>query len=333
MSGAAPLATRGTTQTEPSLNPEPELLVTTPFRGIVPPVLTPLTTEGEVDVASLERLVDHLVTEGVHGLFVLGSTGEVAYLTDAQRDVVVRTVVRAAAGRVPVMGGAIDLTTARVVEQAKALVAGGVDAVVATAPVYALNDLDEIERHLRAVAAAVDVPLFAYDIPVRVRTKLPADLLVRLGTEGVLAGVKDSSGDDVGFRRLVAANAAAGSPLALFTGHEVVVDGMLLLGADGVVPGLANVDAGGYVRLWDFAQAGKWDDARVEQDRIAALFEIVFQARGRSGDAAGVGAFKVSAQRQGLIATETLAFPVEPLADDVAARVEEITRAAGLLRG
>jgi len=306
--------------------------VTSPtFRGIVPPVLTPLTTEGEVDVASLERLVDHLVTEGVHGLFVLGSTGEVAYLTDEQRDLVVRTVVRAADGRVPVMGGAIDLTTARVVERAKALVAAGADAVVATAPVYALNDLDEIERHLRAVAAAVDVPLFAYDIPVRVRTKLPADLLVRLGVEGVLAGVKDSSGDDVGFRRLVAANAAAGSPLALFTGHEVVVDGMLLLGADGVVPGLANVDAGGYVRLWDLAQAGKWDDAKLEQDRIAALFEIVFQAKGRSGDAAGVGAFKIAARAQGLIDTPTLAFPVEALDADVAARVEEITRAAGLL--
>lgn len=331
MSGA-PLAGAGPTQTHTPLNPEPEHLVTSPtFRGIVPPVLTPLTTEGEVDVASLERLVDHLVTEGVHGLFVLGSTGEVAYLTDEQRDLVVRTVVRAADGRVPVMGGAIDLTTARVVERAKALVAAGADAVVVTAPVYALNDLDEIERHLRAVAAAVDVPLFAYDIPVRVRTKLPADLLVRLGVEGVLAGVKDSSGDDVGFRRLVAANAAAGSPLALFTGHEVVVDGMLLLGADGVVPGLANVDAGGYVRLWDLAQAGKWDDAKLEQDRIAALFEIVFQAKGRSGDAAGVGAFKIAARAQGLIDTPTLAFPVEALDADVTARVEEITRAAGLL--
>src|SRR5690606_1926887 len=302
----APLAGAGPTQTHTPLNPEPEHLVTSPtFRGIVPPVLTPLTTEGEVDVASLERLVDHLVTEGVHGLFVLGSTGEVAYLTDEQRDLVVRTVVRAADGRVPVMGGAIDLTTARVVERAKALVAAGADAVVATAPVYALNDLDEIERHLRAVAAAVDVPLFAYDIPVRVRTKLPADLLVRLGVEGVLAGVKDSSGDDVGFRRLVAANAAAGSPLALFTGPEGVGDGMLLLGADGVVPGLATVDAGGYVRLWDLAQAGKWDDAKLEQDRIAALFEIVFQAKGRSGDAAGVGAFKIAARAQGLIDTPT----------------------------
>ncbi|CAM3505198.1 dihydrodipicolinate synthase family protein [Isoptericola cucumis] len=306
-------------------------MTTHPFRGIVPPVLTPFTADGEVDTASLDRLVRHLVDAGVHGVFVLGSTGEVAYLTDAQRDLVVRTVVAAVDGRVPVMGGAIDLTTARVAAQARALVAAGVDAVVATAPVYAINDADEIERHLRAVAAAVDVPLLAYDIPVRVHAKLGADLLVRLGTEGVLAGVKDSSGDDVAFRRLVAANAAAGSPLALFTGHEVVVDGMLLLGADGVVPGLGNVDAAGYVRLWDLAEAGRWEEAKREQDRLAALFEIVFQAPGRSGDAAGVGAFKVAAQRQGLIDTTTAAFPVEALDDATAARIEAITRDAGLL--
>ncbi|MFE7504686.1 dihydrodipicolinate synthase family protein [Promicromonospora sp. NPDC057488] len=306
--------------------------MTTPtFRGIVPPILTPLTPDGEVDTASLERLTRHLVAAGVHGVFVLGSTGEVAYLTDAQREQVVRTVVRAVDGRVPVMAGAIDLTTARVAGQARALAAAGADAVVATVPVYAINDYPEIERHLRTVAAAVDVPLFAYDVPVRVRTKLPVDLLVRLGREGVLAGVKDSSGDDVAFRRLVLANAAAGSPLALFTGHELVVDGMLLLGADGVVPGLANVDAAAYVRLWDLAQAGKWEDARDEQDRIAALFEIVFQAAGRSGDAAGVGAFKVAVQRQGLIDTDTLAYPLEALDGEVAGRIEQITRAAGLL--
>ncbi|WP_217166096.1 dihydrodipicolinate synthase family protein [Streptomyces sp. AC512_CC834] len=308
-------------------------MATSTFRGIVPPVLTPLTPEGEIDTASLERLVRHLVDAGVHGLFVLGSTGEVAYLTDAQRDLVARTAVRAADGRVPVIGGAIDLTTARVADRARALVGAGADAVAVTAPVYAINDMAEIERHLRAVAAAVEVPVLAYDIPVRVHRKLPADLLVRLGGEGVLAGVKDSSGDDVAFRRLVAANAAAGSPLALFTGHEAVVDGMLLLGADGVVPGLANVDAAGYVRLWDLAQAGKWDDARAEQDRLAALFEIVFQARDRSGDAAGVGSFKVSAHRQGLIASTTMAFPVEALDGETADRIAEITRAAGLLDG
>ncbi|WP_265522264.1 dihydrodipicolinate synthase family protein [Oerskovia flava] len=300
------------------------------FRGIVPPILTPLTTDGEVDTASLVRLTRHLLDAGVHGLFVLGSTGEVAYLTDTQRELVVRTVAETTAGRVPVLAGAIELTSARVVAQARAAVAAGADAVVATAPVYAINDVDEIEQHLRTVAAAVDVPLLAYDIPVRVRTKLPLEMLVRLGREGVLAGVKDSSGDDVGFRRLVAANAAAGSPLALFTGHEVVVDGMLLLGADGVVPGLGNVDAAGYVRLWDLADAGKWDEARREQDRLAALFEIVFQAGGRSGDAAGVGAFKVAVHAQGLVDTATMAHPVAPLDAPVVGRIETIVREAGL---
>ena len=305
--------------------------MTTSFHGIVTPIVTPLTADGEVDVPSLERLTRHLVDAGVHGIFVLGSTGEVAYLTDAQRELVVRTVVTAVGGRVPVMAGVIDLTTPRVTEQVRTAVAAGAHAVVATAPVYAINDTAEIERHFRAVAATSDLPLLAYDIPVRVKTKLPADLLVKLGREGVLAGVKDSSGDDVGFRRLVAANAAAGSPLALFTGHEVVVDGMLLLGADGVVPGLANVDAAGYVRLWDRAQAGDWVGARAEQDRLASLFEIVFQAAGRSGDAAGVGSFKVGMQRQGLIDTATMAFPVQGLDGEVAERIESIVRDAGLL--
>lgn len=301
------------------------------FSGIVPPLLTPLTPEGAVDVPSLTRLTKHLVDSGVHGLFALGSTGEVAYLTDDERELVVRTVVEAAEGKVPVMVGTVDLTTARVAAQAVRARNAGADAVVATAAVYAINDADETERHLRAVSEAAQIPTFAYDIPVRVHSKLTADMLVRLGTEGVLAGVKDSSGDDVGFRRLVMANAAAGSPLALFTGHEVVVDGMLLLGADGVVPGLGNVDAAGYVRLWDHARAGRWTEARDEQDRLATLFEIVFQAAGRSGDAAGVGSFKVGVHAQGLIDNVTMSFPIEALTGDVAGRITAIVREAGLI--
>ncbi|WP_152192510.1 dihydrodipicolinate synthase family protein [Georgenia satyanarayanai] len=302
-------------------------MTTTSFRGIIPPVITPLTTGGDVDTATLTSVVEHLVTEGVDGVFALGSTGEVAYLDDAQRDVVVRTVVAAVAGRVPVLVGAIDTTSGRVAQAARRAAAAGADAIVATAPLYAINDMAEVEGHFRAVAAATELPLFAYDIPVRVRTKLPAALLVRLGTDGVLAGVKDSSGDDVGFRRLVAANAAAGRPLAVLTGHEVVVDGMLLLGADGVVPGLGNVDPGGYARLWQAAQAGDWARAREEQDRIAALFEIVFQAQGRSGDAAGVGAFKAAMHHLGLIPSARMAFPVEPLDEATVARIAAIVDA------
>ncbi|WP_232547098.1 dihydrodipicolinate synthase family protein [Propioniciclava soli] len=299
--------------------------------GIIPPVLTPFTVDGELDLPSLDRLVDHLVAGGMDGLFVLGSSGQVAYLTDAEREAVVRRVVDRAAGRVPVFVGTPDLTARRVAELARRVVDWGADAVVATAPFYALASAAEVAQHFRMIARAVDVPVIAYDVPVRVNAKLGVDLVVELGREGVLAGVKDSSGDDVSFRRLVRANADAGSPLSISTGHEVMVDGMALLGADGVVPGLANVDPAGYRRLWDAALLGDWGAARAEQDRLAHLFEIAFTPVGLGGDAAGIGAFKAALARLGVIASGAMPAPLTPLPDAALARIDVLLAEVGLV--
>jgi len=301
------------------------------FFGVIPPILTPLTADGEFDVESFERLVEHELSGGVHGLFVLGSSGEVAFLTDEQRKAVLETTVRLVGGRVPVLAGVNDMTTERVIAQIRIAEAAGVQAVVATAPFYALPSALEIEQHFRAIGAATPLPVFAYDVPVRVHTKLQPEMLVRLGLDGVIAGVKDSSGDDVSFRRLVAANRAAGSPLAVFTGHEVVVDGALLLGADGVVPGLGNVDPAGYVRLWEASQAGEWDTVRSIQDELAALFEIVFQARGVTGEAAGLGAFKTALVELGVLSTNIMSYPIPFLAGDAVADIRTIVERSGLL--
>ena len=301
------------------------------FSGVVPPVATPLRADRSIDHASLERLVDHLITSGVRGLFALGSTGETAYFTDAQRVEIVRTIVSATAGRVPIIAGAIELTAPRITETARRLTAEGVDAIVTTAPLYTLNSPTEIAGHFRAIAAKIDAPLWAYDVPVRVHTKLPLALLLKLAADGVVHGVKDSSGDDVGFRRLVAANAEAGRPLQLLTGHEVVVDAMALAGVDGVVPGLANVEAEGYVRLWDAAERGDWDTARAEQERLNRIFDIVFQPRGLSGDATGVGAFKAAMAARGLIDDAFMADTVESLDADAVASVREVLSRAGVL--
>ena len=300
------------------------------FQEFIPPIVTPLNADGTVNHGDLTRLVEHLISSGVDGIFALGSTGEVAYLTDADRIAIVEAVSRTVAGRVPVIAGAIDLTAARVAQSARALLAAGADAIVATAPVYAINDETEIADHFRSIKTAIDAPLFAYDIPVRVHRELSARLLVDLGAEGVLAGVKDSSGDDVGFRRLIAINEAAGHPLALFTGHEVVVDAMALIGADGAVPGLANVDAGAYVRLWAAAKAGNVKAAIAEQEYLNRLFEIVFCATGRSGDAAGVGAFKVAMAAMGLLSSATMASPVKALDGAVVDRVHSILKDVGV---
>lgn len=303
----------------------------TRFTGVIPPVVTPFRN-GEVDVESLGRVIDFLIEGGVNGLFVGGSSGEVAYLTDAERDAVVTFTVERAAGRVPVLAGAIDTTAHRVAEQAQRIEALGADAVVAACPFYAMNDIAEIADHFRYIASRISIPLFAYDVPVRLNgKKLTRDLLVALGTEGVIAGVKDSSGDDVSFRRLVAANEAAGHPLALLTGHECVVDGMLLLGGDGCVPGYGNVEPRPYADMWAAAQAGDWAEARRIQDRICAGFEIVFVPQGRSGDATGIGAFKTVMEAQGTIASNEMAFPVVALEGETKEGVLAIARAQGLI--
>ena len=104
------------------------------LRGVVPPVLTPFHADGSLDLASLDSLVEHLIGGGVHGLFVLGSSGQVAYLTDAERGTVVEHVIATAAGRVPVMVGTPDLTARRVLDHARRAQALGASAVVVTAP-------------------------------------------------------------------------------------------------------------------------------------------------------------------------------------------------------
>jgi 4-hydroxy-tetrahydrodipicolinate synthase len=306
--------------------------VTVPrFAGVVPPIVTPLTAERTVDAASLERLVEHLLAAGVDGIFALGSSGETVFLSDEQRDRALEVIVKTVGGAVPVLAGCIEPSTQRVIDRTAAAVRLGVEAVVTTAPFYAIVGPHEIERHFRAIAAAVPVPVFAYDIPVCVHTKLSVQLLTRLAADGVLAGVKDSSGDDVAFRQLCLA--VGGTGFRLLTGHEVVVDAMMLAGASGSVPGLANVDPAGYVRLHRACVAGDWETARREQDRLTRLFRIVDAAdpMTSAGATRGVGAFKTALTLLGIIESNAVSLPLRPLDEHEAVRVRAELDHAGLL--
>ncbi|MGN9784150.1 dihydrodipicolinate synthase family protein [Nonomuraea sp. ZG12] len=297
--------------------------------GVIPPVCTPLTPEGEVDAASLARLVDHLVAGGVDALFVLGSSSEVAYLTDAQRKVVLDTVIGHVGGQVPVLAGVIDMTTPRVLQHVRVAVAAGASGLVATAPFYTRTHPAEIRTHFRGIAAGGGIPLYAYDLPVSVHTKLTADLLMELAAEGVLAGVKDSSGDDGGLRQVILRREA---PFSVLTGSEVTVDSALWMGADGVVPGLGNVDPHGYVNLFRSASQGDWEAARREQERLVRLFEIVHVGGTRmGGSSSGLGAFKAALHLRGVIDHPATATPQIPLNADEIGRIGKHLAVAGLL--
>lgn len=301
------------------------------LQGVVPPVVVPLDANRKLDKTSFARSIERMISSGVDGLFFLGSSGGVAFATDAERDEILECGIEAVAGRVPVLAGVIDTETNRVVEQAKRAVALGVDGLVATAPFYALGGPKEVERHFRVVRECVDAPLFAYDLPVCVHTKLDPSMLVRLGSDGVLAGVKDSSGDDVSFRWLCLENEDAGHPLRLFTGHEVVVDGAYLSGADGSVPGLANVAPAPYVEQWRAAQDGDWQRVREIQDYLARLMFIVRVGKATSGFGVGVGAFKTALWQMGVFETNQMREPVQALADDDVTAIVAVLDTCGLM--
>ena len=302
-----------------------------PFSGVVPPVVTPDTPDHQLDVVSFERSINRLIEAGVDGLFFLGSSGEVVFAIDERRDQIVREAVRIVDHRVPVLVGIIDTETERVLEHGRRALALGADALVATAPFYALGGPADIEEHFRILHQELDAPLFAYDIPVCVHTKLSWKMLARLGAEGVLAGVKDSSGDDVSFRYLVQENEKNGHPLTLLTGHEIVVDGALLSGADGSVPGLANVEPEGYVRMWKAAQEGNWAEVKREQDRLNEISHIFDVTTGVQGYGAGVGAFKCALNLMGIFDSDQMPRPVKPLDGQNREAIKQVLIANGLL--
>lgn len=302
--------------------------------GVIPPVCTPLTPDHQVDTASLVRLVDHLIDGGVSGLFVLGSTSEVAYLPDGHRKVVLDTVVGHVAGRLPVLAGVIDTATLRVIDHVRTAVAAGVDGIVVTAPFYTRTHPAEIDKHFRMVAAAAGLPVFAYDLPVSVHSKLGADLVLQLAADGVLAGLKDSSGDEGGLRNVILGARDRGdiTGFSVLTGSELTVDNALWMGADGVVPGLGNVDPHGYVKLFGHAVAGEWAQARTEQERLVRLFELIGVGDpSRMGiSSSALGAFKAALQLRGVIEYGVMAPPQIPLDADEIAQVGKYLAAAGL---
>jgi 4-hydroxy-tetrahydrodipicolinate synthase len=305
------------------------------LRGVVPPVCTPFTADYEVDEKSLRRLINHLIDGGVHGLFVLGSTSEVAYLTDKRRADVIRIALDETAGRVPVVAGAIDMTTFRVNDHVRAAVEAGIDGIVLTAPFYVRTHPEEIALHFKLVKEACgDVPLYAYDIPVAANgVKLETSTVLKMAKEGVIQGLKDSSGNDAGIRAVVLGAQKLGlKDFVVLTGSELTVDSALMAGAHGVVPGIGNIDPVGYVKIFDYVAAGDYKAARAEQERLTEMFGLVdVGAPSRMGrGSSALGAFKASLKLLGIIEDGRTAPPQIPLNSDEIAAIIPFLKNAGL---
>lgn len=304
------------------------------YTGVIPPVVTPFNEDFSIDRESLTTQVRRMIDAGVDGLFALGSSAEVAFLTRENRRAVIETIVKAADGKVPVLVGVIDTTTLRVAEHVADAVELGASGLVATAPFYVRTHPNEILNHFRLIhKMAPELPLYLYQIPVSVHVTVSDDLILQLAEEGVIAGLKDSSGLDGATRALIEKrNARNLTNFKVLTGSETTVDLNYFFGADGVVPGLGNVDPAGYVRLAAACTAGDWDAARTEQQRLNKLFQIVFVGDGArmGGSSAGLGGFKAALQHLGVFTSGRMAPPHVALNDEELATIHSIVDQADL---
>jgi 4-hydroxy-tetrahydrodipicolinate synthase len=303
----------------------------TTLHGIIPPMCTPLTDDGQIDVPSVHTLIEHLLGGGVHGIFALGSSGEFASLTGGQRQTLLEAVVAAVRGRVPVLAGILDTSTSRCIENGLVARAAGVDALVLAPIYYYRASQAELVEHFRAVKAAVELPVLAYDVPTAVNVKLELSTITQLAEAGVIAGLKDSSGATEAFRRVLLAT--RGSDFRAFTGSELIVDACLWMGAHGSVPGLGNIFPAEYVRVYDLAQAGEWVQAAAIQERLLACFyELIAQGDpGYSVSSSALGGFKTGLKLKGAIRSTRLAAPLHSFGPAEEERVADVMRRHGFL--
>ena len=242
------------------------------LHGIIPPLISPLDDAGTPDAGAMAALVDHVIGGACSGLFMLGGCGEGAWLTSTQRG----AVVRAAAGRVPVLAGVMLPATGPAIEAARQAADEGADALVVGSPYYFGVEPAAQERHVEAVLAATPLPALLYNIPQCTHHVLPAETVGRLAREPRVLGIKDSAGDFEAFQKLLAIKRKR-AHFRVLQGHEALAAASLLQGGDGMVPGMANLAPALFVSLQAAADRGAAAECARLQQQITALARIYQQ--------------------------------------------------------
>jgi 4-hydroxy-tetrahydrodipicolinate synthase len=290
------------------------------FGGLIVPTLTPLTKSEQLDYDALKRHVAFLVESGVDALFVLGSNGEGAMLRRQTRlDVVVATL-EAVAGRLPVICGVLEISTARIIEELASFAGLGLAGYVVTTPLY-FNGFQETDlvKHFEAIAENADAPILIYNIPQSTRFTMTESLVRAVAAVPNVAGLKDSSGNWPPFQRLLLDR--PGENFALLQGYHELSAVSLVAGADGLVPGYANIYPALFVEMRTAAQERRWDRALELQGRLDRLLIL----RG----SANVHASKVLSSALGLMA-DSVTTPLPRLDEAAAAELIRASVAAGL---
>ncbi|GGF32982.1 dihydrodipicolinate synthase family protein [Echinicola rosea] len=232
-------------------------------------MITPLANENELDVPGLERLINHIIAGGVHGLFILGTTGESTSLSYEIRHELVKRTCEIVDGRVPVLVGITDTAATESLRLADTAAHSGAAAVVAAPPYYFSLGQPELIEYYEYLVERLPLPLFLYNMPSHTKIVIEPDTVKTLSQYDNIVGLKDSSANNAYFNKVMT-KMSDRQDFSLFVGPEEIMAESVLLGAHGGVNGGANMFPALYVELFEAAASG-------DMETVKKLHGIVMQ--------------------------------------------------------
>lgn len=239
-------------------------------KGIIPPIVTPLTEEGEVNYPVLRQLVNHLIDHGVHGLFPLGTTGEFYAFDDETYRKILETVKEETAGRVPVYGGASHITTRGVIRLVKICEEVGVDAVSVLTPMFVTQTQEELYDYYAAIAASTKLPIILYNNKPKTNVTIAPATVAKLAEIENIVAVKDSTGDMTNAAEYI--RLTRNNPnFHVLMGRDTLIYTGLCCGAAGAIASCANVAPRIAADIYDRFTAGDLAGSLEAQFTLAPL--------------------------------------------------------------
>ena len=243
------------------------------YRGIVLPLVTPLADRDKLDHAGTQKLLEHVIQGGVHGVFILGTTGEAPSLSYHLRREFIQLVSETVARRVPVFVGVTDTSLVESLRLAEFAKESGADAVVLSTPYYFPAGQTELIKYIADIVEEVPLPLMLYNMPSLTKVWFEIDTLRTLAQHQQIVGVKDSSGDMKYFQQMLSLKALR-PDWSMFIGPEHLTAEAIAMGGDGGVNGGANIYPQLFVDLYDAAMAQNHQQIEVLTQRVNRLQQI-----------------------------------------------------------
>jgi 4-hydroxy-tetrahydrodipicolinate synthase len=290
------------------------------FHGSLAALITPMNEDGSIDFSAYKRLIDWQIAEGTSGLVPVGTTGESPTLSHEEHKAVVEAAIAAAKGRVPVMAGAGSNSTAEAISLAQHAQTAGADAVLVVTPYYNKPTQEGLYRHYKAIADAVTLPIFIYNIPGRSVIDMSVETMARLAQLKNIAGVKDATAN---LTRPLHTLRACGPDFIQLSGEDHTALCYLAVGGHGCISVTANVAPRQCAEMHAAWARGDLKGAMAMQMRLLPLHDAMFCE-------SNPGPVKYAASLLGF-GTNNVRLPLVPIAEASAARVKAAMLETGLL--